>query len=210
MATLLKGAIYAGIVASSIVSASPLPPALFPRQSSNDTVDLSPCPGYKASNVQSSDTGLTASLSLAGTACDAYGTDLTDLTLTVEYETNARLHVKIQDAANQVYQVPSSVFERPSPNGDCSADSADIVFNYIESPFSFSVTRRSTNETLFDTSAASLIFESQYLRLRTSLPANPSLYGLGEHTDPFMLNTTNYTRTIWNRDAFLIPTGTNL
>ncbi|KAK3619563.1 hypothetical protein LTR56_023943 [Elasticomyces elasticus] len=210
MAALLKGAIYAGIVASSIVSASPLPPTLFSRQSSNDTVDLSACPGYTASSVQTSDTGLTASLSLAGTACNAYGTDLTDLTLTVEYETNARLHVKIQDAANQVYQVPSSVFERPSPNGDCSADSADIVFNYVESPFSFSVTRSSTNETLFDTSAASLIFESQYLRLRTSLPASPSLYGLGEHTDPFMLNTTNYTRTIWNRDAYLIPTGTNL
>jgi len=63
---------------------------------------------------------------------------------------------------------------------------------------------------LFDTSAASLVFESQYVRLRTSLPESPSLYGLGEHTDPFMLNTTNYTRTIWNRDAYEIPPGTNL
>lgn len=25
-----------------------------------------------------------------------------------------------------------------------------------------------------------------------------------------MLNTTNYTRTIWNRDAYLVPAGTNL
>jgi len=25
-----------------------------------------------------------------------------------------------------------------------------------------------------------------------------------------MLNTTNYTRTIWNRDSYRIPTGSNL
>ncbi|KAK0950431.1 hypothetical protein LTS01_025591 [Friedmanniomyces endolithicus] len=208
MATPLRRTLGAALAISSLVSASPVP-ALLSRQST-DTADVSACPGYKAGNVQTSDTGLTASLSLAGTACNAYGTDLTDLTLTVEYQANQRLHVKIQDAANQVYQVPSSVFDRPSISGNCSTSSADLIFNYIESPFSFSVLRRSTNETLFDTSAASLIFESQYLRLRTSLPASPSLYGLGEHTDPFMLNTTNYTRTIWNRDAYLIPPGTNL
>lgn len=52
---------------------------------SNDA--LSACPGYQASNVLTSSTGLTADLSLAGKACDAYGTDLTDLTLTVEYQT---------------------------------------------------------------------------------------------------------------------------
>ncbi|KAK3674312.1 hypothetical protein LTR78_005781 [Recurvomyces mirabilis] len=200
MATFL----YAGLALAALASASPVP-ALFDR-----ATDLSSCPGYKASNVKTSGTGLTASLSLAGTACNAYGTDLTDLTLTVEYQSEQRLHVKIQDAANQVYQVPSSVFTRPSASNGCSPDSSDLIFNYIESPFSFSVVRRSNNETLFDTSAASLIFESQYLRLRTSLPSTPSLYGLGEHTDPFQLNTTNYTRTIWNRDAYLTPEGTNL
>ena len=80
----------------------------------------------------------------------------------------------------------------------------------LDKPFSFSVKRAGSNEILFDSSAASLIFESQYVRLRTRLPASPSLYGLGEHTDPFMLNTTNYTRTVWNRDAYGVPPGTNL
>ena len=84
------------------------------------------------------------------------------------------------------------------------------MFKYVANPFSFSVVRRSNGDVLFDTSAASLVFESQYLRLRTSLPANPSLYGLGEHTDPFMLNTTDYVRTMWNRDAYTTPTGQNL
>lgn len=123
---------------------------------------------------------------------------------------DTRLHVLIQDAGNQVYQVPSSVFTRPSAESNASTSASALEFKYEENPFSFSVTRRSSGEVLFDTSAASLVFESQYLRLRTSLPSSPSLYGLGEHTDPFMLNTTNYTRTIWARDAYEIPAGTNL
>ncbi|KAK0256166.1 hypothetical protein LTR35_018277, partial [Friedmanniomyces endolithicus] len=84
MATPLRRTLGAALAISSLVSASPVP-ALLSRQST-DTADVSACPGYKAGNVQTSDTGLTASLSLAGTACNAYGTDLTDLTLTVEYQ----------------------------------------------------------------------------------------------------------------------------
>ncbi|KAK0889972.1 hypothetical protein LTR91_025717 [Friedmanniomyces endolithicus] len=84
MATPLRRTLGAVLAVSSLVSASPLP-TLLSRQS-NDTADVSACPGYKAGNVQTSDTGLTASLSLAGTACNAYGTDLTDLILTVEYQ----------------------------------------------------------------------------------------------------------------------------
>lgn len=120
---------------------------------------------------------------------------------------DARLHVKIYDTAQEVYQVPESVLPRPSAGG-ISADSSKLQFSYTESPFSFKVSR--AGETLFDTSGSELIFESQYVRLRTALPEDPYLYGLGEHTDPFRLNTTDYTRTLWSRDAFGIPPGTNL
>ena len=48
---------------------------------------LAACPGYKASNVKTSSSGLTADLSLAGKACNVYGDDLTSLTLEVVYET---------------------------------------------------------------------------------------------------------------------------
>jgi alpha-glucosidase len=92
------------------------------------------------------------------------------------------LHVKIQDPENEVYQVPESVFERPS-GVESSSNASELQFKYQEDPFSFSVVRRSSGEVLFDTSAAPIVFENQYLRLRTSLPANPSLYGLGEHSD---------------------------
>lgn len=106
-----------------------------------------------------------------------------------------RLHVKIFDAAQQVYQVPEAVFPRPAKDS-INASASALAFTWTANPFSFAIVRKSTNETLFDTSAASLVFESQYLRLRTSLPDSPHLYGLGEHTDPFQLNTTKYTRTV--------------
>lgn len=166
------------------------------------------CPGYSASNVVTTNTGLTADLSLAGSPCNVYGSDIANLKLSVEYQTSSRLHVKIEDAAQQVYQVPTSVLGRP--NGTSTASNSSVHFSYVASPFSFAVTRTGTNETLFNTSGSNLIFESQYVRLRTSLPDSPHLYGLGEHTDPFQLNTTNYTRTLWSRDAYGTPAGTNL
>lgn len=42
------------------------------------------------------------------------------------------------------------------------------------------------------------------------MPDNPNLYGLGEHTDPLRLNTTNYIRTFWSQDAYAVPAGENL
>lgn len=89
----------------------------------------------------------------------------------------------IQDADQQDYQVPGEVFPRPTFTGVKNA-SSELVFDYVAEPFSFTVKRRKTGEVLFDTSAASLVFEDQYVRLRTALPQNPSLYGTGEHTDP--------------------------
>lgn len=50
--------------------------------------NASTCPGYSASNVQQNANGLTAYLTLAGEACNAYGTDLPNLTLTVEYQSS--------------------------------------------------------------------------------------------------------------------------
>ena len=60
--------------------------AMFPRDYPSDDA-LAACPGYKASNVESTATGLTADLSLAGEACDVYGTDLKNLVLEVSYDT---------------------------------------------------------------------------------------------------------------------------
>lgn len=46
------------------------------------------CPGYAASNIQTTATGLTADLTLAGVACNAYSNDVKDLRLLVNYDTS--------------------------------------------------------------------------------------------------------------------------
>lgn len=121
----------------------------------------------------------------------------------------SRIHVLIQDTNDTVYQIPESVLPRPNTTTGVSTNDSHIQFTYTENPFSFAVSRPE-GEVIFNTSGYPIIFESQYLGLRTSLPDNPNLYGLGEHSDHFRLNTSNYTRTLWSRDSYAIPQGTNL
>jgi len=172
--------------------------------------DLSACPGYVASNQHETRSGFYADLSLAGEACNVYGTDLPDLKLEVEYQTSDRLHVKIKDSNNTVYQVPDELFPRPGFGQWCSPKDSKLQFNFNADPFSFSVSRTDTGEVLFDTTGEKLVFESQYVYIKTHLPEEPHLYGLGEHSDSFMLNSTNYTRTIYTRDSYGTPQGENL
>ncbi|KAG8735702.1 hypothetical protein FRC12_017953 [Ceratobasidium sp. 428] len=165
------------------------------------------CKGYTAKNVKTNSNGLTADLTLAAT-CGIYGSDIQQLKLEVTYEDPSRVHVKIADSAGKRYEVPEEVF--PRPTSKVSSSSADLVFKYVASPFSFSVSRKKTGEVLFDTKGSTLVFEQQYLRLKTVVPQNANIYGLGEHTNTFRLDPSNTTRTIWNRDAYGVAPGTNL
>src|SRR5207302_3056531 len=122
----------------------------------------------------------------------------------------SRIHVKITDSEGERYQVPEEVFPRPDSKPNGSAKSSDIAFTYDASPFAFTITRASTGEKLFDTTGNALVFESQYLRLKTSLPTDPNIYGLGEHTDSFRLPNINHTRTLWSRDSYGVPQNSNL
>lgn len=102
-----------------------------------------------------------------------------------------------------------SVLARPTNGGGPSVDSL-LQFTFVENPFSFAITRKASNSTLFNTTGTQLIFESQYVRLRTSLPPNPNLYGLGEHSDSFRLETQDYQRVFWNSESPYIPRHSNL
>ena len=56
------------------------------------------CPGYTALNVQKNAYGLSAVLTLAGKACNVYGTDIDTLNLTVQYQSTDRLSINISPA----------------------------------------------------------------------------------------------------------------
>ncbi|CDO71936.1 Glycoside Hydrolase Family 31 protein [Trametes cinnabarina] len=174
------------------------------------SAELDACPGYKAKNVSTLGPKLTAELVLAGQPCNVYGTDIEKLALEVTYESSSRIHVEITDPSDARYEVPESVLPRPHANILLSPHTAAIRLNYTTSPFSFSIYRASTHEVLFSTGSHPIVFEPQYLRVKTDLPANANIYGLGEHTDSFRLPTHNYTRTLWSRDAYGVPQGTNL
>jgi alpha-glucosidase len=98
----------------------------------------------------------------------------------------------------------------PRPqNENAAASSTALQFDVVASPFSFTVTRKDNGEVLFDTTVGKLVFEKQYVRWRTALPANPNIYGLGEHSDSFRFPTTDR-RVLWNSESPNIPQNSNL
>ncbi|KAG8221683.1 glycoside hydrolase family 31 protein [Butyriboletus roseoflavus] len=181
--------------------------SLLQRQSTSNvtySLNVTDCPGYTLGSLTESQYGLTAQLSLAGTPCNAFGTDITNLTIEVTYQSQTTLHVKISDTANQQFTIPESVVERPLAPTESFTWSSDLVFNYDESPFAFWITRRSDPDAMpiFDTRIASLpptpilpfnssdpftafdgfplVFEDQYLQIASALPYGTNIYGLGE------------------------------
>jgi alpha-glucosidase len=120
------------------------------------------------------------------------------------------LHILIEDLEQRRYQIPEDVFPRPQADPDVTSLASDLTFEFTQEPFTFKVLRKSTGESLFDTSGTTLVFERQFLRLKTWLPHDPNLYGLGEHTDPFRLINKGYKRTFWARDAGAVPHKSNL
>ncbi|KAF4614427.1 hypothetical protein D9613_003527 [Agrocybe pediades] len=182
--------------------------SIFASDVNPDVLDA--CPGYKATNVKSGPNGISANLVLSGKACNVFGEDIAKLSLNVVYETADRIHVKISDPSASRYEVPESVLPRPDDQHPVAAQSANIQFNFTASPFGFSVYRTKTREVLFSTAGHPIIFEPQYLRLKTQLGKDANIYGLGEHSNPFRLPPDNTTLTLWSRDAYGIPSGTNL
>lgn len=162
------------------------------------------CPGYNASDVQRTSHGFTASLSLAGQACNVYGTDVEDLTLTVEYQSDHRLHVNIEPtyigASNSSwFLLPSSLVYAPT----CGAQSQeiDLEFSWSNDPtFSFVILRKSTGDVLFDTRGSVLVYENQFIEFVSQLPEDYNMYGMGERIHGFRLGN-NFTTTFYAADA---------
>lgn len=176
-----------------------LPNVMDPQAVDAQTV----CPGYIASDVQTSDTGLSANLNLAGPGCSLYGNDIENLTLTVEYQDSSRLHVEIQPRfigpENETWFIlPEAIVPKPSSSGSARSDSSDFTLSWTNDPtFSFAVNRRSTGDTLFTTEGSRLVYEDQFIEFVSPLPQNYNLYGLGEVIHGFRLGnnlTSSYLR----------------
>ncbi|KAJ4336554.1 hypothetical protein N0V95_008580 [Ascochyta clinopodiicola] len=162
------------------------------------------CPGYKASQLQKTDGGISAILTLAGTPCNVYGNDVDVLNLKVEYQSKDRLAVNISpaylDASNSShYVVPESLI--PRPQAEASHDDLDLAFDWGDDPsFWFTVTRQSTGDVIFTTKGTHLVYEDQFIEFVNTLPEDYNLYGLGERIHGLRLDN-NFTATIYAADV---------
>ncbi|KAL8867462.1 MAG: hypothetical protein Q9174_005651, partial [Haloplaca sp. 1 TL-2023] len=166
------------------------------------------CPGYNASDVQRTAYGLTATLNLVGPACNAYGTDIETLNLTVEYQSADRLAVRIVpayiDAVNSSqFILPTQLVPQPTVDADADTSvlSNELSFTWSNDPtFSFSVYRQSNGDVLFSTVGTKLVYEDQFIEFASALPENYNLYGLGETIHGLRLGN-NFTKTMWAADV---------
>ncbi|KAJ4297283.1 hypothetical protein N0V88_004201 [Collariella sp. IMI 366227] len=164
------------------------------------------CPGYKATNVQSSNSGFTADLDLAGKPCNVYGNDVEHLSLAVEFQTDDRVHIEIKPRyitpENETWFIlPEVLIPRPAHNTNYQKDDSDFTVSWSNTPsFSFTVKRKATDDVLFTTEGKVLVYEDQFIEFVSALPEDYNLYGLGEVMHAFRLGN-NLTRTLFAADV---------
>uniref|UniRef100_A0A803TI31 P-type domain-containing protein n=1 Tax=Anolis carolinensis TaxID=28377 RepID=A0A803TI31_ANOCA len=138
-------------------------------------------PSYTLGSVNETELGLVGFLTRKAKAY--YPKDIEKLQLSVEFETDTRLHVKITDATSPRNEVPLEV--PPVTKKE---------------PFGLIVKRKTSGTVLLNTTMAPLFFADQFLQISTLLPSS-YLYGLGEHRSNFLHSLEWNTLTFWARDV---------
>lgn len=154
--------------------------------------------GYRYVNVSKTDSGLIAYMTR--TFKSPYPEDVQNLRMTVKYESEDRLHVKIVDAEHDRYE---SLFPEIQPASK-ETGNAKYRIEIDEQRTGFRVIRKSDDTILFDAmDMGGFIYANQYLQISARLPSD-IVYGLAEHTTR-LRQSTNWNRiTLFNNDQ--LPT----
>ncbi|KAK3678865.1 hypothetical protein LTR78_001318 [Recurvomyces mirabilis] len=181
-------------------------PSLTPTIYDNSAPDPQRCPGYKASGLTNTSSGFTADLTIAGADCAAFGNDIADLVLEVVYQTKERLNLKVypkylSESNITRYTLSPDLVPQPQWDGKTSASSSDLTLKWSNDPsFQFEVSRSSDGEVLFSTYGNVMVYEDQFIEIKTSMVKNYTIYGLAENAHDFLLGD-NYTQTFYAVDA---------
>ena len=162
---------------------------------------------YSLSNVQETATGFTGQLSLVGDGNTVYGDSIKNLKLSVIYEANDYVRVKITDMDSTRWEVPTSLVPRPSAS--TKASSPTYTLNYTETPFSFEVFRNSDSASIFQFSSE-FLFKDQYIEFTVPFSAEAKTFGLGESARTHHALSAGSTFTLWARDEPAAVLDTNL
>ncbi|KAI7738805.1 hypothetical protein M8C21_006252 [Ambrosia artemisiifolia] len=185
--------------------------------------------GYRLISVATTSDGALIGHLQVNQKNNIYGPDIPLLQLYVKHETNDRLRIHITDTQNQRWEVPYNLLPRQQPQTPTSSKQTitqpttqslpgnELIFTYTTNPFSFTITRKSNGQTLFNTATDksspynSLVFKDQYLEISTTLPETASLYGLGENTQPHGIKLyPNDPYTLWTTDQSAINLNMDL
>ena len=148
------------------------------------------CPGYKASNIVNTAQGFTADLTIAGADCSAYGNDIHDLTLAVEWQAKERLSLKIYPkylAPQNLtqYILSGSLTPEPVADGTTTSKTSNLNLTWTNDPsFQFQVSRVGSGEVIFDTYGHKIVYEDQFLELKTNMVDDYNVYGLAGNYRP--------------------------
>ncbi|CEG35529.1 maltase-intestinal-like [Plasmopara halstedii] len=161
--------------------------------------------GYELLTLDETSNGWRGTLALRHGGRGPFGNDVPLLELNVVCESSNQVRIRITDPAFPRYEVPDLPVRRQGTQnikGSNLKDSSDYEVHFTPWPFGIAVTRRGTNEVMFNStppieiqdegaSFNGLVFENQFLEISTQLSTSkdhePVLYGLGERLGPTRL-----------------------
>ena len=168
-------------------------------------------PGYKISNVVRNDSnGLEIQLQYLGNN-DYYVNNqkspiLKNVTFSASFDSNEELTIKYTDSNKTRFRLPDQApfpFTKSDLNTNLNPNfEVQVSFN----PFSVTIIRKSTNESIFNNKDLNFVYSDRYLEISTYLPTH-YLYGLGERRQDFLYYPGTF--TIWPKDQYAtIDNGT--
>eukprot|EP00735_Rhodelphis_limneticus_P006888 TRINITY_DN19356_c0_g1::TRINITY_DN19356_c0_g1_i1::g.7823::m.7823 TRINITY_DN19356_c0_g1::TRINITY_DN19356_c0_g1_i1::g.7823 ORF type:complete len:935 (+),score=274.27,sp/P70699/LYAG_MOUSE/38.43/0.0,Glyco_hydro_31/PF01055.21/6.2e-164,Gal_mutarotas_2/PF13802.1/1.3e-08 TRINITY_DN19356_c0_g1_i1:52-2805(+) len=142
--------------------------------------------------------GFTAQLNYVqsgSNVAESFGLPISQLQLRVIHFNDDTVQVKISDPATRRWEVPNII--QSSSRSNAENPQFSVSFSNPGEPFEIMIHRADGSDVVFQ--GQNLYFSDQYLQLRTSLPKDHHIYGLGERVAPLRLSP-NYNYTIMATD----------